>query len=91
MTASRARQGQARPDQVANATSRSLFMNPRDRSWYYDKDANWQNMLFATGYEFETPIPMITKESVKPFPARASCHACDSIARWNRSSASNGD
>lgn len=53
---------------VANATSRSLFMNPRDRSWYYYPDANWQNMLFATGHEFETPIPMITKEGVKPFP-----------------------
>jgi hypothetical protein len=53
---------------VANATSRTLFMSPRDRSWYYYTDANWQNMLFATGYEFETPIPMITKEGVKPFP-----------------------
>ena len=54
--------------QVANATSRSLFMNPRDRSWYYYPDANWQNMLFATGHEFETPIPLITREGVKPFP-----------------------
>jgi len=53
---------------VANATSRSLFMSPRDRSWYYYKDSNWQNMLFVTGHEFETPIPMITKEGVKPFP-----------------------
>ena len=53
---------------VANATSRSLFMNPRDRSWYYYPDSNWQNMLFATGYEFETPIPLITPEGVKPFP-----------------------
>lgn len=53
---------------VANATSRSLFMNPRDRSWYYYEGANWQNMLFATGHEFETPIPLITKEGVKPFP-----------------------
>jgi len=53
---------------LANATSRSLFMAPRDRSWYYYDDANWQNMLFVTGYEFETPIPMITKEGVKPFP-----------------------
>jgi hypothetical protein len=25
-------------------------------------------MLFANGYEFETPIPMITREGVKPFP-----------------------
>ncbi len=53
---------------LANATSRILFMNPRDRSWYYYDDANWQNMLFATGCEFETPIPLITKEGVKPFP-----------------------
>ena len=55
--------------QVANATSRSLFLNPRDRSWYYYGAGNWQNMLFVTGYEFETPIPMITREGVKPFPA----------------------
>lgn len=54
---------------VANATSRSLFMSPRDKSWFYYDNANWQNMLFATGHEFETPIPMITKEGVKPFPA----------------------
>lgn len=53
---------------VANATSRSIFMNPRDRSWYYYSDANWQNMLFDTGYEFETPIPLITPQGVKPFP-----------------------
>ena len=26
-------------------------------------------MLFDTGYEFETPIPLITPEGVKPFPA----------------------
>jgi hypothetical protein len=54
--------------QVANATSRSLFLSPRDRSWFYYDNANWQNMLFVSGYEFETPIPMITKEGVKPFP-----------------------
>ncbi len=54
---------------VGNATSRSLFMNPRDRSWYYYPGSSWQNMLFDTGYEFETPIPLITKEGVKPFPA----------------------
>ncbi|TLM74467.1 DUF1254 domain-containing protein [Microbulbifer harenosus] len=53
---------------IANATSRTLIMNPRDRSWFYYDDANWQNMLFVTGYEFQTPIPMITKEGVKPFP-----------------------
>ena len=26
------------------------------------------NSLFVSGYEFETPIPMITREGVKPFP-----------------------
>ena len=53
---------------VANATSRSLFMNPRDPSWFYYPDSAWMNFLFVTGYEFETPIPMITREGVKPFP-----------------------
>jgi hypothetical protein len=57
--------------QVANATSRSLLMNPRERvtdSWGYYPDSAWWNMLFVTGYEFETPIPMVTPEGVKPFP-----------------------
>jgi hypothetical protein len=54
---------------LANATSRTLFMNPRDPSWYYYPNSSWFNYLFATGYEFETPIPMITREGVKPFPA----------------------
>lgn len=53
---------------IGNATSRTLLMNPRDRSWFYYDDSNWQNMLFVTGYEFETPIPLITKQGVKPFP-----------------------
>ena len=54
---------------VANATSRSLFMNPRDPSWFYYPGSAWMNYLFVTGYEFETPIPLITREGVKPFPA----------------------
>ena len=53
---------------VANATSRSLFMNPREADWYYYPGSSWSNFLFVTGYEFETPIPMITREGVKPFP-----------------------
>ena len=53
---------------VANATSRSLFISARDASWYYYPNSSWQNYLFVTGYEFETPIPMITKDGVKPFP-----------------------
>jgi len=63
---------------LANATSRSLFMNPRDPTWYYYPDSAWWNSLFVTGYEFETPIPMIEgplrgpmriPEAAKPFAA----------------------
>jgi len=53
---------------LANATSRTLFMSPRDPSWYYYPGSSWSNMLFQTGYEFETPIPEITPEGAKPFP-----------------------
>jgi hypothetical protein len=53
---------------LANATTRSLFMNPRDPSWFYYPGSAWSNFLFQTGYEFETPIPQITKEGVKPYP-----------------------
>lgn len=54
--------------ELANATSRTLFINPRDRSWYYYPDSQWLNPLFRTGFEFETPIPEITKDGVKPHP-----------------------
>jgi len=62
---------------VANATSRSVFMNPRDPSWYYYPNSAWWNYLFVTGYECETPIPTIEgpvrggeriPEAAKPFP-----------------------
>jgi hypothetical protein len=53
---------------LANATSRTLFMAPRDPDWYYYPGSSWQNMLFAVGYEFETPIPLVTPQGVKPFP-----------------------
>ena len=53
---------------LGNATSRTLFMAPRDPEWYYYPGSGWQNMLFSVGYEFETPIPEITPEGAKPFP-----------------------
>jgi hypothetical protein len=62
---------------VANAASRSLFMNPRDPLWYYYPNSAWWNSLFVTGYEFETPLPMIDgpvrggeriPEAAKAFP-----------------------
>ena len=52
---------------VANAASRTLFMSPRDPSWYYYPGSSWWNYLFQTGYQFETPIPLITREGAKPF------------------------
>jgi hypothetical protein len=53
---------------VANAASRTLFMNPRDPRWFYYPGSAWWNYLFETGYQFETPIPLITREGAKPFP-----------------------
>jgi hypothetical protein len=53
---------------LANATSRSLLMHPRAADWYYYPGSAWLNPLFVSGYEFETPIPMITPEGVKLFP-----------------------
>src|SRR5262245_40412954 len=53
---------------LANATSRGLFMKPRDPDWYYYTGSAWWNMLFVSGYEFETPIPLITPDGAKPFP-----------------------
>jgi hypothetical protein len=52
---------------VANAASRTLFMSPRDPSWYYYPGSSWFNYLFQTGYQFETPIPLITRDGAKPF------------------------
>jgi hypothetical protein len=53
---------------LANAHTRTLFMAPRDPTLYYYPGSGWQNMLFEVGYQFETPIPLITPEGVKPFP-----------------------
>ena len=53
---------------LANGSARTLFLRPRDPSWYYYPESAWFNFLFVSGYQFETPIPEITKEGVKPFP-----------------------
>lgn len=53
---------------VANATGRTLGFTPRDPDWYFYKDSQWWNPLFAGGYNFETPLPEITKEGAKPYP-----------------------
>ncbi|HSA80990.1 MAG TPA: DUF1254 domain-containing protein, partial [Geminicoccaceae bacterium] len=53
---------------LANATGRTLGFDPREPSWYYYEGSQWWNPLFVGGYQFETPIPEITKEGAKPFP-----------------------
>ena len=55
---------------VGNATSRALMFDARgeeDVFWY--PDSAWTNMLFTGGYRFETPVPLVTPEGIKPFPA----------------------
>jgi hypothetical protein len=53
---------------VANATARSLVMNGLDPGWTYYPGSSWLNPLFVSGHEFETPIPLVTREGVQPFP-----------------------
>ena len=63
---------------VGNATARSLFMRPRDPSWYYYPGSAWMPLtLTISGYDFETPPPVIegpvedgvrTPEGVEAFP-----------------------
>jgi hypothetical protein len=54
---------------LGNATSRSLFMTPREaEGWYYYPGSAWWNQMLSGGYNFETPIPLITPEGAKPFP-----------------------
>ena len=53
---------------LGNATSRNLFMNPRDPNWFYYPGSSWWTYLLYTGHEFETQVPLITPEGAKPFP-----------------------
>jgi hypothetical protein len=54
---------------VANATARTLNMNPRESEGFaYYPGSAWFNWLFVDGYNFETPPPMVTKDGIKPFP-----------------------
>lgn len=53
---------------VANATGRTLGFAPRDPDWYWYEGSQWWNPLFQGGYNFETPLPEITKEGAKPYP-----------------------
>jgi hypothetical protein len=68
---------------VGNATARSLFMHPRDPSWYYYPGSAWMPLtLTISGHDFETPPPVIegpvhdgvrTPEGAKTFPPTGYC------------------
>jgi hypothetical protein len=54
---------------VANATARTLNLNPREsENFAYYPGSGWINPLFLGGYNFETPPPIVTPEGIKPFP-----------------------
>ena len=55
---------------VGNATSRTLYFDPRasEGFTYYD-GSGWFNPLWVGGYTFETPPPLVTKDGIEPFPA----------------------
>jgi hypothetical protein len=57
---------------VGNAASRTLGMgaHPADDFRYYDGDSGWWISLWAGGFEFTNPPPMITAGGIKPFPNR---------------------
>ena len=42
-------------------------MNPREgEGWTYYPGSAWWNQMLGGGYNFETPIPLITPEGAKP-------------------------
>ena len=54
---------------VGNATSRALMFDSHgEEDVYFYPDSAWTNMLFNGGYRFETPVPLVTPEGIKPFP-----------------------
>lgn len=56
---------------AGNALARTVSFNPRRSEgfhYYEDSDSNWFSPLFAGGYDFTAPPPLITKDGVKPFP-----------------------
>jgi hypothetical protein len=56
---------------VGTAASRALMFDPGESEGveYYPGSA-WTNMLFVSGYNFETPPSLITPEGIKPLAPR---------------------
>ncbi len=58
---------------TANALTRATAMRPRDAEgfqFYPGTGSQWTSPLFAGGYSFQTPPPLVTKAGVEPFPDR---------------------
>jgi len=54
---------------LGNATSRSLFLNPRSAEGFsYYPGSAWTNVMWVSGFDFQTPPPMVTREGIKPYP-----------------------
>lgn len=55
---------------VGNAASRTLGMgaHPTDDFRYYDGESAWWNSMFAGGFEFTNPPPLISADGIEPFP-----------------------
>jgi hypothetical protein len=56
---------------MANAAARTLSFRPRDAEGfaYYGKASAWVNILFAGGFDFLRPPPLVTKDGVEPLPS----------------------
>ncbi len=56
---------------TANALTRATAMRPREAEgfdFYPGTGSQWTSPLFAGGYSFQTPPPLITNAGVEPFP-----------------------
>jgi hypothetical protein len=55
---------------IGSATGRTLNWNSRSsEGWFYYPGSAWMNMLFAGGYNFETPPPQVSADgTITPYP-----------------------
>ena len=60
---------------VANATSRTLFMNPRDPDWYYYPGSAWMNLLFVSRLRVRDADPDDHARGRQAVPAHRLPHA----------------
>ena len=60
---------------LANATSRTLFMAPRDANWYYYPGSGWQNLLFDQRLRVRDADPGNYARGRQTLPAHRLPHA----------------